>query len=165
MGFDPGLEAAWAVLGLAAGADRDQVTSAYRRLARATHPDVSPTPDAAARFAAVANAYRRAVEAARGQETGPRSPDTTTPGERSSTSGTRPASAQEEVWIYVSTPMVQDRFCTDAAETILPLSGRRRPGHGHSSPPGSAPIVAGPVHVQPAAPPGPARRESEGSDD
>ena len=77
MGIDPGLEAALAVLGLAAGADRDQVTSAYRRLARATHPDVSPTPDAAARFAAVANAYRRAVEAPRGQETGPRSTDTT----------------------------------------------------------------------------------------
>jgi hypothetical protein len=149
MGIDPGLEAAWAVLGLAAGADRDQVTSAYRRLARATHPDVSPTPDAAARFAAVANAYRRAVEATRGQEPGPRSTDTT-PRERSSTSGTGPASGQKDVWIYASMPMVQDRFRTEAAQSILPVPGRGRPGHGHSSPPGSAPIVAGPVHVQPA---------------
>ena len=166
MGIDPGLEAAWAVLGLAAGADRDQVTSAYRRLARATHPDVSPTPDAAARFAAVANAYRRAVEATRGQETGPRSTDPTTPRERSSTSGTAPASAQADAWIHVSTPMVQDRSSLDAAETILPLTGRGRPGRGHSSPLGStplgsAPIVAGPVHVQPAGSSRP-RPEQEG---
>lgn|SRR6187200_700477 len=150
MGIDPGLEAALALLGLAAGADRDQVTSAYRRLARATHPDVSSTPDAATRFAAVSNAYRRAVEATRGQETGPPSTDATTPRERSSTSGTEPASAQEDVWIYATTPMVQDRFCTDAAETILPLSSRGRPGRGYSSPLVSTPIVAGPVHVQPA---------------
>ncbi len=149
MGIDPGLEAALALLGLAAGADRDQVTSAYRRLARATHPDVSSTPDAAARFAAVANAYRRAVEATRGQETEPPSTDTT-PRERSSTSGTEPASAQEDVWIYASTPMVQDRFCTDAAESILPMSSHGRPGRGHSSPLGGAAIVAGPVHVRPA---------------
>jgi DnaJ-class molecular chaperone len=163
MDIDPGLEDAWAVLGLGADADRDQVTSAYRRLARATHPDVSPTPDAAARFAAVAHAYRRAVEATRRQETEPRSTDTT-PRKRSSTSGTGPASGQEDVWIYVSTPMVQDRFCTDAGETILPLSGRGGPGRGHSSPPGSAPIVAGPVHVQPAGSSGPARSERKGSD-
>lgn len=160
MDIDPGLEDAWAVLGLAADADRDQVTRAYRRLARATHPDVSPTPDAAARFAAVARAYRRAVEATRGQETGPRSTDTT-PRERSSTSGVGPASGQEDVWIYVSTPMVHDRFCTDAGETILPLSGRGRPGRGHSSLPSSAPIVAGPVHVQPAGSSRP-RSEREG---
>ena len=150
MSIDPGLEAALALLGLATGADRDQVTSAYRRLARATHPDVSSTPDAAARFAAVANAYHRAVEATRGQETGPPSTATTTPRERSSTSGAEPASAREDVWIYASTPMVRDRFSTDAAETILPLSGRGRPRRGHSSPLDSAPIVAGPVHVQPA---------------
>lgn len=160
MGIDPGLEAAWAVLGLAAGADRDQVTRAYRRLARATHPDVSPTPDAAARFAAVANAYRRAVEATRGQETEPRSTDPT-PRDRTSTSGPGPASAQADAWIYVSAPMVQDRFRTDTAETILPLTGRGRPERGHSSPPGSAPIVAGPVHVQPTGSSRP-RSEREG---
>ena len=163
MGIDPSLEAAWAVLGLAAGADRDQVTSAYRRLARATHPDVSPTPDAAARFAAVADAYRRAVEAARGQETRTRSTDPTPPRERSSTSATGPASAQEDVWIYVSTPTVQDRFSTDAAES-MPLSVRRRPGRVHSSPLGSAPIVAGPVRVQAAGSSRPRSSEREGSD-
>ena len=44
MSVDPGVEAAWAVLGLTADADRDQVTRAYRRLALSTHPDVSPPP-------------------------------------------------------------------------------------------------------------------------
>jgi hypothetical protein len=46
------------VLGIPADSDRETVTSAYRRLARATHPDVSPDPDAAQRFATVAAAYR-----------------------------------------------------------------------------------------------------------
>lgn len=46
------------VLGIPADSDRETVTSAYRRLARATHPDVSPDPDAAERFATVTAAYR-----------------------------------------------------------------------------------------------------------
>ena len=149
-GIDPGLRAAWAVLGLTADADLEQVNRAYRRLARATHPDVSPTPDAAARFAKVANAYRRAVEATRGQETGRGEMETTRPWVRSSTSGTGPASAQEDVWIYVSTPVMQDQFGTEIAETMMSSSGRGRRRRGHPSPLGSAPIVAGPVHVQPA---------------
>ena len=52
------LDEALGVLGIPAGSDRETVTSAYRRLARATHPDVSTDPDAAERFAAVLAAYR-----------------------------------------------------------------------------------------------------------
>ena len=63
------LRAAWAVLGVPAGPTSDQVTRAYRHLARSTHPDVSTNADAAARFDAATNAYRLAVEVARRQET------------------------------------------------------------------------------------------------
>jgi curved DNA-binding protein CbpA len=52
------LDEALKVLGIPADSDRRTVASAYRRLARATHPDLSPDPDAAARFAAVSAAYR-----------------------------------------------------------------------------------------------------------
>ena len=56
--MDGRLDEALKVLGIPAGSDHEAVASAYRRLARATHPDVSPEPDAAARFAAVTAAYR-----------------------------------------------------------------------------------------------------------
>lgn len=51
-------DAALKVLGVPVDSDRATVTSAYRRLARSTHPDVSPDPDAAEKFATVAAAYR-----------------------------------------------------------------------------------------------------------
>jgi DnaJ domain len=56
--MDRQLDEALKVLGIRADSDRATVTSAYRRLARATHPDVSPAPDAAERFATVAAAHR-----------------------------------------------------------------------------------------------------------
>ncbi len=47
-------------LGIASGADRRSVRSAYRRLARATHPDHHPEdPTAAVRFAEIQDAYER----------------------------------------------------------------------------------------------------------
>lgn len=47
-------------LGVAAGADRRTRRSAYRRLARATHPDRHPhDPTAAVRFAEIRDAYGR----------------------------------------------------------------------------------------------------------
>lgn len=49
---------AFGVLGIPADSDQDAVVHAYRRLARATHPDVSNDPDAADRFATVAAAYQ-----------------------------------------------------------------------------------------------------------
>ena len=52
------IEEALRVLGVAADSDPATVAHAYRRLARATHPDVSPDPDATHRFATVAAAYR-----------------------------------------------------------------------------------------------------------
>ena len=65
---DPGLDAALCLLGVGADADRDQLSRAYRRLARDAHPDVSPRTDAATRFDALARAYRIAAEASRRQE-------------------------------------------------------------------------------------------------
>jgi hypothetical protein len=52
------LEEALKVLGIPADSERERVTNAYRRLARVTHPDVSPDPDAAERFAILTAAYR-----------------------------------------------------------------------------------------------------------
>src|SRR5690242_13936506 len=49
---------AFGVLGIPADSDQNAVVHAYRRLARATHPDVSNDPDAADRFATVAAAYQ-----------------------------------------------------------------------------------------------------------
>ena len=51
------VEEAMRVLGVA-DSDPETVAHAYRRLARETHPDASPDPDAADRFATVAAAYR-----------------------------------------------------------------------------------------------------------
>ena len=52
------IEEALGALGVAADSDPETVAHAYRRRARETHPDVSPDPDAAHRFATVAAAYR-----------------------------------------------------------------------------------------------------------
>jgi hypothetical protein len=63
----PALSAAWAALELSPGAPLDEVRRAYRRLARALHPDAHPgAADAerrrlAARFDAVTRAYRLLV--------------------------------------------------------------------------------------------------------
>ena len=57
--------AALAALGLAPDATPAEVTSAYRRLARAIHPDHSAHDDAGARFALLAEAYRTARQVAR----------------------------------------------------------------------------------------------------
>jgi curved DNA-binding protein CbpA len=56
--MDRQLDQALEVLGIPADSDHETVNSAYRRLARATHPDLSPDPDAAERFATVSAAYR-----------------------------------------------------------------------------------------------------------
>ncbi len=45
------------VLGLARGATQAEIKSAYRRLARKCHPDVSASPDANERFAKINEAY------------------------------------------------------------------------------------------------------------
>ena len=48
-------------LGLDPGASRADIARAYRRLALLTHPDVSPDPTAPQRFAALTEAYERAL--------------------------------------------------------------------------------------------------------
>lgn len=52
---------AFQLLGIPRDSDRDTIAHAYRRLARAVHPDVSAETDAAERFANLAEAYRIAT--------------------------------------------------------------------------------------------------------
>jgi hypothetical protein len=57
----------YAVLGLSSNAQRDEVKSAYKRLALATHPDRNPNdPDATANFRRIQEAYERILAGHRG---------------------------------------------------------------------------------------------------
>ncbi|MFK7989374.1 MAG: DnaJ domain-containing protein, partial [Sandaracinaceae bacterium] len=47
----------YSVLGVARGADADEIQRAYRKLAKKYHPDVSKEPNAEARFKEVGEAY------------------------------------------------------------------------------------------------------------
>jgi curved DNA-binding protein len=53
----------YAILGLGRGATQDQIKTAYRRLARKYHPDVSKEADAEERFKEVAEAYQTLKDA------------------------------------------------------------------------------------------------------
>jgi len=53
-----GSSSPWGVLGVSREADLDDCKEAYRKLALALHPDTNPSPDAAARFAVVVEAYQ-----------------------------------------------------------------------------------------------------------
>jgi hypothetical protein len=110
---EPGLQAALALLGLGADADSDQVRRAYRRLARATHPDVSPTADAAARFDALTRAHRLVAEAVRP----PEREHTATPVPSQPLSGTSLGHWRDwDAWIVVG-PVRVDPFSGDTALT------------------------------------------------
>jgi tetratricopeptide (TPR) repeat protein len=62
LGGGRGIEEPYGVLGLALNAPRDQVKSAYRRLALATHPDRNPGDNAAAdKFRLIQGAYERVL--------------------------------------------------------------------------------------------------------
>jgi hypothetical protein len=61
---EPTLRDARAALGVTASATPAHVVTAFRHQARAVHPDVNHTDDAAARFAALVAAYHVALEAA-----------------------------------------------------------------------------------------------------
>ena len=52
---------AFAMLGLPIDATRTEIARAYRRLARATHPDLCGDADAGERFAAISAAYQQAI--------------------------------------------------------------------------------------------------------
>lgn len=61
---DHGSREAYGILGLPSGASRDEVKSAYRRLALETHPDRNPRDsDAAAKFRLMQGAYERILAA------------------------------------------------------------------------------------------------------
>jgi curved DNA-binding protein len=47
----------YAALGVARDADLEQIKKAYRKLARAHHPDMSKAPDAESKFKEAAEAY------------------------------------------------------------------------------------------------------------
>ena len=57
----------YGVLEVEPGASQRQIRSAYRRLARAYHPDRNADPDAAERFKAAAEAYAVLSDAGRRQ--------------------------------------------------------------------------------------------------
>jgi hypothetical protein len=125
MQHNPRVRAAWGLLGLGVDPDLAEITRAYRRQARDTHPDVSATPDAAARFEALSDAYQVAVEATRQGEIAP--PRT----------ASRPQPAPRRP-VTELTP--DDRWFNTLRH-------------------GSAPLVAGPVRVQPS----PAPRNPDGN--
>ena len=62
---------AFQLLGIPRDSDRSAIAHAYRRLARAIHPDVSADADAAERFASLAEAYRIATAAPEPQRDAP----------------------------------------------------------------------------------------------
>ena len=118
---------AYRLLGIPAGSDRETVAQAYRRLARATHPDVSRDPKTADRFAILTEAYRLVTEDP------PTRVALASPG-----NSHRPAHAsggieRGEEWRAPAWAMVR--------AVSLPSSGDV-PGHG-------PPLVAGPVLIRP----------------
>ena len=124
---EPGLRAALALLGLGADADPDQVRRAYRQLARATHPDVSPTADAAARFDALARAHRVVADAIGPLER----PRTATPVPSQPLSGASLGHWRDRsAWIIVGPvhvdPLPRDTALDQAAELAQPGEPHRR---------------------------------------
>jgi hypothetical protein len=131
---------AFQVLGVPADSDAEAVAHAYRRLARLTHPDVSADPEAAARFATLAAAYRLASQAA-AVAGGSGSTERSGLRYQGSASGREPGCGDPT---------------SDSARGWGPVPGwsmplgptpRHRPRQG-------APIVAGPVFISPAGSPG-----------
>jgi hypothetical protein len=135
--------AALALLGLPDDASPRDITQAYRRLAKQTHPDrmsTPPTPttadgvvtDSQQRFAQLADAYH-ALASTSPSTTEPSPPDTSPPGR---TPSPGPSTAPGAVSIPVRV---------------------RRPAE---APPERPPIIAGPVHITPSPPPAATPRRS-----
>ncbi len=142
-----GAGAGWGVLGLAADADRVQVTrptDGWRAPPTPTFRRIRMPPSG---FAAIANAYRRAIEAVQEQDAGCGETEASAPragGRRRSE--TSPWSTDGAVWVHVSTPVTQRPLGAEPTQMMLRLGGARL---GYSSRRTGAPIVAGPVQVQP----------------
>ena len=123
--------AAFRLLGIPTGSDREVVVRAYRRLARTTHPDVSADPEASERFATLTAAYRLASKIS-GRDADPapavrpgRNTRAAGDGDDLGSDGATPGWGSHAAW-----PM----------PTVLGVAPRswQRP-----------PIIAGPVHVRP----------------
>jgi hypothetical protein len=125
------------VLGVDATSTPEAVTRAYRQLARTAHPDVSSAPDAAQQFAAIVAAYELVRASA------PRSASPGGPGaEPDGQAGQRhlkqpPGRAVAQGWLHAG-PV-----------TVLLPDARGRYGSGAPRDLRGAPLVAGPVTVQP----------------
>lgn len=115
---------AFRVLGIPADSDQDSVAHAFRHLARATHPDVSPDPDAADRFASLIAASRLASAPSEATPA-PSVIDKAARRHEESASGSAPSGGLLGGWSAPNGP------------NLLPLRHPR------------APIVAGPVRVSP----------------
>jgi DnaJ domain len=95
--FDHTRLTALTVLGLSDTATAEQITAAYRRLAKTTHPDVNgrTDPDAAVRFAEISAAHQRLAPSA----------DKPTPQSQTSRSPTPPSHLRDPRFIAaVPTP-------------------------------------------------------------
>ncbi len=126
----------WRTLGLAPGATQDEIRRAYRRLAKANHPDAAGEA-ALPRFLAIQSAYEQLAGPGRIRRVGAR------PGARAT--DPRPAADPREPW----------RADPDRARASGRADGRRTPGARPA--PGNPPGAAGPGRP-PAGPPGAASR-------
>jgi DnaJ-like protein len=119
------------VLGIGPDATGADIASAYRRLARASHPDSRPgDPAAAGQFRALSDAYGLLSDPARRAAWDHQHP---------SRSARRP---HQPAWAGTARPPLWP----------LPPAGQLRQGGGTAG--GAAPLRAGPVHIQPPTPPG-----------
>jgi hypothetical protein len=116
------------ILGVPRHATAEQIRAAYRRLARELHPDVCADPDAARRFAAVAEAYERLTD-----------PQLSPPRPRPAASGDASEDEVEAAEVY-------DVFFRSAGPARAAPRARRRP----PVPPTQTPRAARP---DPARPP------------
>jgi hypothetical protein len=131
------------LLGVTASSDPASVVRAYRRLARANHPDVSTEPDAAQRFARITEAYRLVrdqaqVDTADDPHVDERTASPTEDFRRPSSPGVRRHHA----------PDPRLPFDEDVATSEVPAWLWSTP-FGSVRHPGRPPIVAGPVMVTP----------------
>ena len=124
------IDEARALLGVAADTTPAAVAQAYRRLARVTHPDVSPAPDAAERFAAVCAAHDLLQHVA-----GHPAPDPTEADSVAGPTASRP----------VAEPLVRQGSAVRRSSSPLKGAG------GYFGRPEPV-IVAGPVTVRPSNP-------------
>jgi hypothetical protein len=136
---------AWDLLGVARDSDPESVARAYRRLARAHHPDVSGDPDAAQRFGRIAEAYQLVREQAHAEATDP------LPNEAEPTAPTpdgSPRARPSAVRVRHHQASAPSSFVEDEPAPEELSRWLWAPAWGQAGP--RPPIVAGPVQVTPS---------------